>query len=111
MGIELAGGKDMFTIQGEYSANMIRKAFGLPVAETASVENAPGRPPLLCAGCPHRGIFHVLSKLKTQFLETSDVILLDHCLRHRLWMHVFAWELPLQWPTDLKRPWERPRIQ
>ena len=68
MGIELAGGKDMFTIQGEYSANMIRKAFGLPLAETASIENAPGRPPLLCAGCPHRGIFHVLSKLKTTVL-------------------------------------------
>lgn len=68
MGIELAGGKDMFTIQGEYSVNMIRKAFGLPLAETASIENAPGRPPLLCAGCPHRGIFHVLSKLKTTVL-------------------------------------------
>lgn len=65
MGVELAGGKDMFTIQGEYSANMIRKAFGKPVAETVDIEDAPGRPPLLCAGCPHRGLFHVLSKLKT----------------------------------------------
>ena len=65
MGVELAGGKDMFTIQGEYSANMIRKAFGKPVAETVDIEDAPGRPPLLCARCPHRGLFHVLSKLKT----------------------------------------------
>lgn len=64
MGIVPAGGKDMFTIQGEYSANMIRKAFGRPVAETAEIEDAPGRPPLLCAGCPHRGLFHVLDKLK-----------------------------------------------
>lgn len=63
MGVEVAGGKDMFTIQGEYSGNMIRKAFGLEVPE---IENqaAPGRPPLLCAGCPHRGLFHVLSRLK-----------------------------------------------
>ena len=68
MGVELAGGKDMFTIQGEYSANMIRKAFGLPLAETAETDIAPGRPPLLCAGCPHRGTFHVLSKLKTTVL-------------------------------------------
>lgn len=68
MGIQLAGGKDMFTIQGEYSANMIREAFGRPVAETAKTENAPGRPPLLCAGCPHRGLFHVLSKLKKTVL-------------------------------------------
>lgn len=64
MGVELAGGKDMFTIQGEYSANMIRKAFGLPVAENVEITDAPGRPPLLCAGCPHRGLFHVLGKLK-----------------------------------------------
>lgn len=63
-GVEFDGGKDMFTIQGEYSANMIRKAFGKPVAETASIEAAPGRPPLLCAGCPHRGLFHILNKLK-----------------------------------------------
>ena len=68
MGIELAGGKDMFTIQGEYSANMIRVAFGRPVAESAVVGDAPGRPPLLCAGCPHRGLFHVLSKLKKTVL-------------------------------------------
>ena len=80
MGIKLTGGKDLFTIQGEYSANMIRKAFGRPVAEAAADANAPGagedpspaeaagRPPLLCAGCPHRGLFHVLSKLKTTVL-------------------------------------------
>ena len=68
MGVEVAGGKEMFTIQGEYSANMIRAAFGLPLAETAKVEDAPGRPPLLCAGCPHRGLFHVLSKLKKTVL-------------------------------------------
>lgn len=42
MGIKLAGGKDLFTIQGEYSANMIRKAFGRPVAEAAADANAPG---------------------------------------------------------------------
>ncbi|MDD6190789.1 MAG: indolepyruvate ferredoxin oxidoreductase subunit alpha [Firmicutes bacterium] len=70
MGIKVAGGKDMFTIQGEYSANMIRKAFGrdLPESAVESVDDAPGRPPLLCAGCPHKGLFYVLSKLKTTVL-------------------------------------------
>jgi indolepyruvate ferredoxin oxidoreductase, alpha subunit len=63
-GIPVHGGKELFTIQGEYSANMIRKAFGIEVPETEDV-NAPGRPPLLCAGCPHKGLFYVLSKLKT----------------------------------------------
>ncbi|MDO5490871.1 MAG: indolepyruvate ferredoxin oxidoreductase subunit alpha [Bacillota bacterium] len=66
-GIPVAGGKDMFTIQGEYSANMIREAFGEDPAEhDVDVSDAPGRPPLLCAGCPHRGLFHVLSKKKTR---------------------------------------------
>ena len=65
-GIPVHGGKELFTIQGEYSANMIREAFGieLPKGETDSTD-APGRPPLLCAGCPHKGLFYVLSKLKT----------------------------------------------
>ena len=67
-GIKFAGGKEMFTIQGEYSANMIRKAFGKEVADTVAIEDAPGRPPLLCAGCPHRGLFHVLSKQKKTVL-------------------------------------------
>ena len=68
MGIELAGGKEMFTIQGEYSANMIRAGFGKPVAEVEPVTDAPNRPPILCAGCPHRGLFHVLGKLNKKVL-------------------------------------------
>ncbi len=67
-GIAVHGGKELFTIQGEYSVNMIRKAMGKPIPETALQEEvapAPGRPPLLCAGCPHKGLFYVLSKLKT----------------------------------------------
>ncbi len=66
-GVPVAGGKDMFTIQGEYTARMIREGFGLAVEEeTVDTSDAPGRPPLLCAGCPHRALFHVLSKLKTR---------------------------------------------
>lgn len=63
MGIA-AEGKDLFTIQGEYSANMLRKAFLGETPECIPAQEAAGRPPLLCAGCPHRGLFHVLSKLK-----------------------------------------------
>lgn len=63
MGIP-AKGKEMFTIQGEYSANMIRKAFTGEVPEHAAPQEAPARPPLMCAGCPHRGLFYILGKLK-----------------------------------------------
>ncbi len=76
MGVPVYGGKDMFTIQGEYSARMIREAFGVEREHSAleeatgktDLEDAPGRPPLLCAGCPHKGLFYVLSKLKTTVL-------------------------------------------
>lgn len=59
-----AVGKEIFTVQGEYSANMIREAIlkeDLDIAEPAA---APGRPPILCPGCPHRSVFYVLNKLK-----------------------------------------------
>ena len=63
-GIEVAGGKDMFTIQGEYSADMIRFAFGEDrVSDGYETKDAPGRPPLLCSGCPHKGLFYVLNKV------------------------------------------------
>lgn len=62
LGIEVRG-KDHFTLLGEYSQNMIAKVvFG---EETAAAEPLPlpKRPPVMCAGCPHRGTFYVLSKL------------------------------------------------
>ena len=57
-------GKDLFTKQGEYSANMLKKVvFG---KENAVFEKSevPNRPPILCPGCPHRSVFSVLNKLK-----------------------------------------------
>lgn len=59
-----ATGKEIFTIQGEYSANMLRTAIlgeELSITEPAQ---APGRPPILCPGCPHRSVYYVLNKLK-----------------------------------------------
>ncbi len=61
-GIECQG-KELFTVQGEYSANMIRRnLLNEPVEYTAC--DAPMRPPILCPGCPHRSTFSVLKKLK-----------------------------------------------
>ncbi|MBO5109720.1 MAG: indolepyruvate ferredoxin oxidoreductase subunit alpha [Clostridia bacterium] len=57
-------GKECFTRQGEYSANLLRRA--LYSADEAVFEKAeaPNRPPILCPGCPHRSVFSVLNKLK-----------------------------------------------
>ncbi len=62
-GIE-AVGKEIFTIQGEYSANMLRRALLNEEPQKAAAEQVPARPPILCPGCPHRSVFSVLNKLK-----------------------------------------------
>ena len=59
-----AVGKELFTVQGEYSANMIRKAILKEEIGTKAPAVAPGRPPILCPGCPHRSVYYVLNKLK-----------------------------------------------
>ena len=57
-------GKEIFTVQGEYSANMLRKAILKQELELKEAAKAPGRPPILCPGCPHRSVFFVLNRLK-----------------------------------------------
>lgn len=57
-------GKEIFTVQGEYSANMIREAILGEEPQIAEPANVPGRPPILCPGCPHRSVYYVLNKLK-----------------------------------------------
>lgn len=62
-GIECVG-KDIFTIQGEYSANMIRERILGETLEINQPAAVPGRPPILCPGCPHRSVYYTLKKLK-----------------------------------------------
>lgn len=57
-------GKDLFTKQGEYSANMLKKVISGEDIKVNDKALAPNRPPILCPGCPHRSVFSVLKKLK-----------------------------------------------
>ena len=57
-------GKEIFTVQGEYSANMLRKAILGQDLDLEEPNQVPARPPILCPGCPHRSVFSTLSKLK-----------------------------------------------
>ncbi len=57
-------GKSLFSLQGEISVPLIKEKFGLEKAEVGEKESVPARPPVMCAGCPHRGVFYVLNKLK-----------------------------------------------
>lgn len=64
LGIE-ATGKELFSILGEFSQNTIAKAFGKDDIYSVKADSViPPRPPMMCAGCPHRGMFYTLSKNK-----------------------------------------------
>ena len=57
-------GKECFTRQGEYSANLLKKVLCGADDAVFEKQDAPNRPPILCPGCPHRRVFSVLTKLK-----------------------------------------------
>ena len=62
-------GKDILPMEGEFSQNMLRKAFGKEIPSGNAVEDTiPMRPPVMCAGCPHRGLFYTLNKNKCTVL-------------------------------------------
>lgn len=62
-------GKDVFPMEGEYSQNLIAEKLGVSVPNRKSLnETLPNRPPVMCAGCPHRGLFYILSKNKCTVL-------------------------------------------
>lgn len=62
-GIDVQG-KAVFGLLGEYSQRKLAQALGRPTAETVTFDEAvPVRPPVLCPGCPHRGLFYTLHKL------------------------------------------------
>ena len=56
-------GKDLLHICDEFSQGLIAKLFGKDVPESFAIDaEIPGRPPVMCAGCPHRGLFFTLKK-------------------------------------------------
>ncbi len=64
LGIDVIG-KELFTLLGEYTPAMIARAvLGEEAPESLTpTDTLPARPPVMCAGCPHRGTFYVLKKL------------------------------------------------
>jgi len=58
-------GKDIFPRTGEFSSELIRSVIsGQPIVSRQPISGLPGRPPVMCAGCPHRGVFFELSRIK-----------------------------------------------
>ena len=68
MGLKVEG-KSLFPMIDEFSQNLVREKLGLAApAGKPLAETVPGRPPVMCAGCPHRGLFYTLAKLKLTVL-------------------------------------------
>ncbi len=71
LGLEVIG-KDKFPMEGEYSTELIRSVVLGETNETFKIdETLPVRPPVLCAGCPHRGVHYTLKKLGVRV--TGDI--------------------------------------
>jgi indolepyruvate ferredoxin oxidoreductase alpha subunit len=70
MGIA-AVGKDIISLCGELTPGRLRSAFRLPQGADTPAEKLPGRPPNMCPGCPHRGVFYTLNQLKAYV--TGDI--------------------------------------
>ena len=68
LGLSVSG-KDMFTEIGELAQNVVKEKLGQAVQTGKTLsEEIPARPPVMCAGCPHRSLFYVLKKLNLTVL-------------------------------------------
>ena len=75
LGLDVSG-KDLLPLEGEFSQNLIAAklgglaaALGVEVHSGHTLEEAvPARPPVMCAGCPHRGLFYTLNQNKCTVL-------------------------------------------
>ena len=62
-------GKDVFSVMGEFSQSLVAEKLGVALPQAKALdEPLPNRPPVMCAGCPHRGLFYTLAKLKCTVL-------------------------------------------
>ena len=60
-----AVGKELFPLEGEFSQNLVAAKLGFPVPAGKALDEAvPVRPPVMCPGCPHRGMFYTLARNK-----------------------------------------------
>lgn len=62
-------GKELFGCIGEFSQNLIAEKLGFDTGKFEKLdENIPARPPVMCAGCPHRGLYYILKKNKVNVI-------------------------------------------
>ncbi len=63
LGLQVTG-KELFPMEGELSPNLVAEKLGIPHEQGRTYPDpVPARPPVMCAGCPHRGLFYTLGRL------------------------------------------------
>ncbi|MBQ0097729.1 MAG: indolepyruvate ferredoxin oxidoreductase subunit alpha [Oscillospiraceae bacterium] len=68
IGVDVIG-REVFSILGEFSQKSIAKAFNIQDKYSVDLDTQiPVRPPMMCAGCPHRGMYYVLARNKVTVL-------------------------------------------
>jgi len=70
MGIKVTG-KDKIPLCGELTPDVLRDSFSNKSRTKIKTSKVPPRPPVLCPGCPHRGVFYIINKLK--LVTTGDI--------------------------------------
>lgn len=63
LGIKVIG-KEKIPLCGELTQNVIRTSFSRKAKAKTKKDKIPARLPVLCPGCPHRGVFYIINKLK-----------------------------------------------
>ena len=72
LGVKVSAFANPLPKDGELSPGLVKLAFGLAAPAYATApDDIPGRPPALCAGCPHRLVFKELSRIKA--IVTGDI--------------------------------------
>lgn len=62
-------GKDVLPMVDEFSQSLVAEKLGMDTQKGCKpIDNLPNRPPVMCAGCPHRGMFYTLAKNKCTVL-------------------------------------------
>lgn len=63
-------GKDVLPLEDEFSQSVLKQCLGKPLPPATPLDDVaiPGRPPVMCPGCPHRGLFYTLAKNKCTVL-------------------------------------------
>jgi indolepyruvate ferredoxin oxidoreductase alpha subunit len=70
LGIKVTG-KEKIPLCGELTPEIVRESFSKKVRAKKKRQDVPPRPPVLCPGCPHRGVFYIINKLK--LVATGDI--------------------------------------